>query len=327
MHVKKIAITLGEPAGIGPDVIAQIAQQTWPAALVVIGDPDVLQARAQQLSLPLRLRPYAPQQSLSTLPAGELYCHPVPVSVPVQAGQLAVENAASIVAGLRYAGEGCLHHEFDAVATAPVHKGIINEAGIPFSGHTEFFAQLASVPRVVMLLMTPTLKVALVTTHLPLRQVADAITPARLTETIHIINTSLKNHFGIAQPRIAVCGLNPHAGEGGHLGLEEIEVIEPVLTQLRAQGMSLIGPLSADTIFMTPADIVLAMYHDQGLPVIKYSGFQQAVNVTLGLPFIRTSVDHGTALSLAGTGHADAGSMLAATQLAINLSNNNESRK
>ncbi len=313
-----IAVTQGEPAGVGPDVIVGLAQQAWPVPLVVVGDPAVLQARAAQLQLPLVLQPYQPGQ-VRPLPAGQLYCHAMKMLKPVVPGRLDLDNAEGVVDILRYAGQACLRGEFQAVVTAPVHKGHLNQCGLSFSGHTEFFAALAQVPRVVMMLLTAALKVALLTTHLPLRKVPDAVTPEALTETIQIIHHDLQYYFGIDQPRIAVCGLNPHAGEGGHLGQEEITVIAPTLALLRQQGLSLLGPLSADTIFMTPADVILAMYHDQGLPLIKYSDFHHAVNMTLGLPFIRTSVDHGTALSLAGTGQADPGSLMAATQWAITL--------
>lgn len=313
-----IAITLGDPAGVGPDVIAHVAQQVWPVPLVVIGDAEVLMARAQVLGLSLTLKPYV-QGPLAPLNAGELYCHSMSVRAAVVPGQLCVENAPFVLDMLRYAGEGCLRGEFAAMVTAPLHKGVINDTGVPFSGHTEYLAKLAGVARVVMMLMTPQLKVALVTTHLPLRQVPEALTPTLLRETLTILRQDLRAHFGLEEPRIAVCGLNPHAGEGGHLGKEEEEVISPVLQACRQQGWAVSGPWPADTVFTEPADVILAMYHDQGLPMVKFSDFHRAVNVTLGLPFVRTSVDHGTALSLAGTGKAHPGSMLAATQLAMTL--------
>ncbi|MBI5447912.1 MAG: 4-hydroxythreonine-4-phosphate dehydrogenase PdxA [Gammaproteobacteria bacterium] len=320
MSIKKIVLTMGEPAGVGPDVLVRALQRSWPAALVVAGDPAVLSARAQQSQLPLTLHHYdegMSQTVLPVLPAGEAYCYAIPVEAPVQAGVLNLNNVPTVLKSLHYAGQGCLRREFDAVVTAPVHKGIINESGVLFSGHTEFFAQLAQVAYVVMLLITPAMKVALVTTHLPLKDVAAAITSERLIQTLHIVRAGLENQFELKNPCIAVCGLNPHAGEGGYLGREEIDVIQPVLDTLRQAGWNLRGPVPADTVFLEPSDAILAMYHDQGLPLIKYTGFQQAVNMTLGLPFVRTSPDHGTALALAGTKRVDAGSMMAAIQWAI----------
>ena len=243
--------------------------------------------------------------------------------MPAIPGQLQVANGRYVLATLARAAQGALSGEFAALVTGPVHKGIINDAGVSFSGHTEFFAEQAGCDQVVMMLATEGLRVALATTHLPLRDVADAITPASLTRTLQILHQDLRQKFGIAQPRIYVCGLNPHAGEGGHMGHEEIEVIEPVLATMRGQGMDLVGPLPADTLFqdkyLRDADAVLAMYHDQGLPVLKYKGFGRAVNITLGLPFIRTSVDHGTALDLAGQGKAEMGSLLTALHQAIDM--------
>lgn len=319
----RFALTPGEPAGIGPDLIIQLAQKTLPAELVVIADPLLLQARAQQLGLPLRIHTFQPENLPQTHQAGELMVLPVSCTEAVVAGELNSANAQYVIDTLTIAAQGCLNGQFAGIITGPVHKGIVNEAGIQFSGHTEFFAAMAHAEQVVMLLATDNLRVALVTTHLPLHAVPDAITRELLNKTLNVLQQGLRRYFGIAEPRILVCGLNPHAGEGGHLGQEEITVIEPVLTQLRAEGMQLIGPLSADTLFtpkqLMQGDVVLAMYHDQGLPVLKYAGFGQAVNVTLGLPFIRTSVDHGTALPLAGTGQADASSFLAAIKMAINM--------
>lgn len=318
-----IAITLGDPAGVGPDVILGLAQRSWDVPIVVIGDSAVLSERAAQLNLSLVIRPYQ-QGTKQSLPPGEIYCLDIPTSVEVVPGRLDKGNAAYVLKTLQIAGEGCLKKEFSAVVTAPVHKGVINDAGVPFSGHTEFFAELAGVPRVVMMLLTEKLKVALATTHIPLHKVSSALTPECLRETLVIMQHDLKHYFGLEKPRIAVCGLNPHAGEGGHLGDEEITVIAPVLQTLRAQGLDLVGPMPADTIFTETADAILAMYHDQGLPVVKYSGFHHAVNMTLGLPFIRTSVDHGTALSLSGTGRAHPGSLIAATELAIRLAQHSQ---
>jgi len=299
-----IALTLGEPAGIGPDLIIQLAQQKLAAPLIIIADPDLLKERAQQLQLPF--------------PA-HLKILPIKLTKKSIAGKLNSANAKYVIETLTIAAQGCLNGQFSALVTGPVHKGILNEAGIPFSGHTEFFAQLSGVDHVVMLLVANKLRVALATTHLPLRKVSDAITPELLTKTLTILNQGLQQYFKIKQPQILVCGLNPHAGENGHLGREEIDIIIPVLEKLQKTGMNVIGPLSADTVFLSPADAILAMYHDQGLPVLKYAGFHQAVNITLGLPFIRTSVDHGTALELAGTGKADTRSLLAAIETAVAL--------
>ncbi len=321
-HPPRIALTAGEPAGIGPDLLVRLAQQPRPAQLVAIADPALLRARATQLGLPLRLHTWQPD-SRAASNAGELWVDPIALAAPVVPGQLDARNARYVIDTLARACDGCISGEFDALVTAPVHKGVINDAGIPFSGHTEFFAERTGTPQVVMMLATDTLRVALATTHLPLAAVPAAITRDSLREVLVILQRDLRNHFGIAAPRILVLGLNPHAGEGGHLGREEIEVIEPVLNELRGQGFDLTGPLPADTAF-TPkhlegADAVLAMYHDQGLPVLKYQGFGRAVNVTLGLPIVRTSVDHGTALDLAGSGNIDDGSLRAALALAIEL--------
>lgn len=321
--VPRIVITPGEPAGIGPDLILGLTDQAWPVALVVVADPQLLAERAHQLGRHLQIETYEPAQPARPQPAGVLTVLPVPLSGEVIAGQLNVANGPYVLQTLQRAAEGALSGEFAALVTGPVHKGIINEAGVPFSGHTEFFAELAGCEQVVMMLATEGLRVALATTHLPLKDVADAITEASLGRTLDILQQDLQQQFGLAQPRIYVCGLNPHAGEGGHMGREEIEVIAPLLEQKRAQGMDLVGPLPADTLFqdkyLRHADAVLAMYHDQGLPVLKYKGFGRAVNITLGLPFIRTSVDHGTALELAGRGQADMGSLLTALQQAISM--------
>ncbi|WP_298443622.1 4-hydroxythreonine-4-phosphate dehydrogenase PdxA [uncultured Ferrimonas sp.] len=322
----RIAITPGEPAGIGPDLVVQIAQQAWPVELVVCADPNLMTQRAKALGLPLALQPYQPSQPAQPQAAGTLTIAPTAMMQPCQAGVLHEANSAYVVETLRFACERNLSGDFAAVVTGPVHKGIINQAGVPFSGHTEYFAQQAGCQDVVMMLATEGLQVALVTTHIPLAYVAKAITPARLEKVIRILHQDLQSKFGCQQPKILVCGLNPHAGEGGHLGREEIDVIEPTLETLRGEGMLLTGPLPADTLFqqkyLDNADAVLAMYHDQGLPVLKYKGFGQSLNITLGLPFIRTSVDHGTALDLAATGQADAGSLRVALSKAIELANN-----
>lgn len=323
MNVPRIVITPGEPAGIGPDLILTLADQEWPAELVIMADPALLQQRADKLGKKITIRFYDSAVPAQPQAAGVLTVCSVPLMVPVTAGSLDKRNGKYVLATLQRAAEGCLSGEFAALVTGPVHKGVINDAGVPFSGHTEFFAEQASVDQVVMMLATEGLRVALATTHLPLRDVADAITTESLHRTITILQHDLQNQFGIATPHILVCGLNPHAGEGGHMGREEIDVIEPVLDELRAQGYSLEGPLPADTLFqdkyLQRADAVLAMYHDQGLPVLKYKGFGRAVNITLGLPFIRTSVDHGTALELAGSGNCNNGSLLTALQQAISM--------
>lgn len=323
MTTKRIAITAGEPAGIGPDLVIQLAQQAWPAELVVCADPDLLTSRAKNLGLPLQLRPYQPNQAPKAQEVGTLTIVPFSLAVASECGKLDDQNSAYVVETLRYAGEKNMDGEFDAVVTGPVHKGIINQAGIPFSGHTEFFANQANCQDVVMMLSAPGLHVALVTTHIPLAYVSKAITRDRLHQIIKILHRDLIDKFAIEQPKIYVCGLNPHAGEDGHLGREELDTIIPALEELRELGISIVGPLPADTIFqpkyLEDADVILAMYHDQGLPVLKSQGFGSSVNITLGLPYIRTSVDHGTALDLAGTGTADIGSFVCALNKAIDL--------
>ncbi|UUE57104.1 4-hydroxythreonine-4-phosphate dehydrogenase PdxA [Pectobacterium aroidearum] len=322
-NTPRVVITPGEPAGIGPDLVIALAQQAWPVELVICADPDLLLTRALQLSMPLTLRDYQPGQPAQPQQAGSLTILPIAASATVIAGQLNVANSAYVVETLARACDGCLSGEFAALITGPVHKGIINDAGVPFSGHTEFFADRSHCDRVVMMLATEELRVALATTHLPLAAVSAAITRQSLHEVITILHHDLQTKFGIVQPQIYVCGLNPHAGEGGHMGREELDVINPALDELRQQGITLVGPLPADTLFqpkyLQHADAVLAMYHDQGLPVLKYQGFGRAVNITLGLPFIRTSVDHGTALELAATGSADPGSFITALNLAIKM--------
>jgi 4-hydroxythreonine-4-phosphate dehydrogenase len=316
---RPLALTPGEPAGIGPDLCIQLAQQPRRTPLVVVADPQLLEQRAATLGLPLTLRPFATTQPVSHA-AGELSVAAVPLAQPAKAGQLNPANAPYVLDTLKLALDGCLSGHFSALVTGPVHKGVINDAGIPFTGHTEFLAEQTGTARVVMMLATEGLRVALATTHLPLREVSSAITPALLREVLTILHRDLIQQFGIAAPRILICGLNPHAGEGGHLGREEIEIIAPVVEELRGQGMALYGPLPADTLFtpryLSEADAVLAMYHDQGLPVLKHIGFGHAVNITLGLPVIRTSVDHGTALELAGTGRCETGSLHYAIEVA-----------
>lgn len=303
----EIAVTSGEPAGIGPDICLRLAERTWPARLVVLGDRDLLAARAAQLGMD----------------AGRIDIRHVPLKKSALAGRLDPANARYVLDILDAALAGCVGGEYAAMVTAPVHKGVINDAGIPFSGHTEYLAEHTVTPRVVMLLAGAGLRVALATTHLALKDVPAAVTRDDLETTIRILHADLQSKFGIAAPRILVAGLNPHAGEGGHMGREEIEVIGPVLEKLRNQGMNLVGPLPADTLFtknvLAGSDAQLAMYHDQGLAVLKYAAFDEGINVTLGLPVIRTSVDHGTALDLAGTGKASPTSLFAAVDAAIDM--------
>ncbi|MBA54379.1 MAG: 4-hydroxythreonine-4-phosphate dehydrogenase PdxA [Pseudomonadales bacterium] len=310
-----IAITPGEPAGIGPDLVLQLAQSEDCSQWVVIADPDLLRQRANTLRLPISLVDW--QQPASQ---GQLRVLPISLSEPCRPGVLCPANARYVLKTLDTAIDGCLEQRFGAMVTCPVQKSVINEEGIAFSGHTEYLQQRCGVDKVVMMLATEGLRVTLATTHLPLREVPDAISEANLEQVLTITQHSLVHQFGIPEPRILVCGLNPHAGESGHLGKEELDIIIPLLDRLRKQGMDLVGPLPADTLFtpkyLQQADAVLAMYHDQGLPVLKHMGFGQAVNVTLGLPIIRTSVDHGTALDLAGTGDADTGSLLTAINTA-----------
>ena len=312
-----IIITSGEPAGIGPDIVAALEPARFAARLVVIGDRDLLQARATALGSKIVYAEYAHQD----IARNTIEVIDQPLANPCRAGQLDEANAGYVVAMLERACRGCLAGEFAAMVTAPVQKEIINRAGIAFSGHTELLAEICDVPRPVMLLIAGSLRVALVTTHLPLRAVADAIDAESVRSVIEILARDLRRRFGVADPLIKVCGLNPHAGENGYLGREEIDVIIPVLDELRAAGIRLGGPYPADTLFtahmLADADAVLAMYHDQGLPVLKHVGFHNAVNTTLGLPIIRTSVDHGTALDLAGSGRARADSLFAAIDSAI----------
>ena len=314
-------VTSGEPAGIGPDICLSLADRVDERPIVVLADIHMLEQRVQILKLSVELIEYQGQESSSGI--GQLFVEHVPVQQDVVLGELNLNNAAYVLEQLRRSADYAMSGKSVGVATAPVQKSVINEAGISFSGHTEYYQEFAGVPRVVMMLATKTLRVALATTHLPLRAVADAITPERLHQVIDILIHDLKSKFKIEQPKILVCGLNPHAGEGGYLGMEEIEVINPVLESYRAQGINMSLSLPADTLFtpenLKDADAVLAMYHDQGLPVLKSQGFGEAINITLGLPFIRTSVDHGTALSLAGTGLAKSSSLHVAVDLALDL--------
>lgn len=322
MTLPRIALTAGEPAGIGADLCVQLAQYHLPYQLIVIADPELLIQRAAQLNLPLTIQYFNPELTRTTQSAGYLTVSASKLNQAVQAGQLNIANSAYVLTLLTVATKGCVSGLFDAMVTAPVHKAIINEAGFNFSGHTEFIAEITG-GHPVMMLATEGLRVALVTTHLALKEISNAITKETLEKVIRILHQDLKTRFHCANPKIIVCGLNPHAGENGHLGREEIEIINPVLNELSQQGFNLQGALAADTVFtpkyLTTADAVLAMYHDQGLPVLKYKAFGKAVNITLGLPIIRTSVDHGTALDLAGTGKADIGSLCYALQTAVDI--------
>jgi len=318
MTRKVLLITAGEPAGIGPELAVRAAAGR--ADLVVVADPELLAHTASRQGLGRRIEEWQPGRDAADMDDRTVRCLPVALAETNVPGRLNPGNAGYVLATLKLAAETVIQGSAAALVTAPVHKGVINDAGHAFSGHTEFLAALAGVERVVMMLVADQLRVALATTHLPLRKVANAISRTGLSEALQIMHRDLVSRFSLPNPRIAVLGLNPHAGEGGHLGREEIETIEPVIAKLQAEGMRLEGPLPADTAFvprhLERFDAVLAMYHDQGLPVLKYAGFGNAVNVTLGLPFIRTSVDHGTALDLAGTGKADSGSMRAAIELA-----------
>ncbi len=318
-----IIVTSGEPAGIGPDLCIELAARPWPCALLFAADTELLKARARSLGQTIHINSVDPSSPVPQHQAGILSVLATRARKPVIAGRLDVGNAGYVLDLLDIALQGCLSGRFDAMVTAPVQKSVIADSGVAFSGHTEYLAQHSNTALPVMLLIGGSLRVALATTHLPLKDVSAAITPYTLEAVLKVLDHDLRQRFGIVAPRIMVCGLNPHAGESGHLGREEIEVIAPVIERLRAGGMSLIGPVPADTAFtarqLERCDAVLAMFHDQGLPVLKHASFGEAVNATLGLPFIRTSVDHGTALDLAGTGKADAGSLAAALQLAIDL--------
>lgn len=322
-RLPRIVLTVGEPAGIGPDITVHLAQQPFTAEIVAIADPNLLLSRADRLELPLEIEPFDAKLPPAPHTMGLLKVLPVPLRAEVNCGHLNQANARYVLETLDRACSNCLEGRFDALVTAPVHKGIINAAGIPFTGHTEYLAHASGGHQPVMMLCAQALRVALATTHVPLAEVSRLITRDHLCRVLQILAHDLRRRFGIQKPRIAVCGLNPHAGEGGYLGTEELEHIAPAIAALRSKGLDLRGPLPADTVFvprhLEDLDAVLAMYHDQGLPVLKYRGFGEAVNVTLGLPLIRTSVDHGTALDRAGTGQAEPGSLLAALQMAIDL--------
>jgi 4-hydroxythreonine-4-phosphate dehydrogenase len=325
---QRLALTCGEPAGIGPDLALTLAMDPLAAGkgaaeIIAIADPQLLQQRATQLGFNVTLREYQPGSEPKPPRLGELQVLPVPLAAPCVAGKLNTANASYVIDSLRRAVSGCEQGEFAGMVTAPVQKSVINDAGIPFSGHTELLQELTGCQQVVMMLATTEMRVALATTHLPLSAVPAAITAPGLRSVLEVLHTGLQQRFNLPKPRIAVLGLNPHAGEAGHLGLEEQQIIEPVLDSLRQAGLDLLGPLPADTAFnpkvLRDCDVVLAMYHDQGLPVLKYAGFGAAVNITLGLPIVRTSVDHGTALDLAGCGTADPGSLRYAIEVALQM--------
>jgi 4-hydroxythreonine-4-phosphate dehydrogenase len=318
-----LIITAGEPAGIGPELCLALAARTALPDYVVVSDPALLRSRATQLGLDVTVTETGPHEPVTrSASPGELLVVPFPFPVAAACGKPDTVNAETLLDGLRYAIDGCLQGRYRALVTAPLHKGVINDAGIPFSGHTEFLAEYCGAASPVMLLVAGELRIALTTTHLPLREVPDAITADRLRDVLRILLDDLRQRFGIATPEVVVCGLNPHAGEGGHLGSEDSDIITPVVAEFARHGEQVRGPLPADTAFTKASghkDAVLAMYHDQGLPVLKYAGFGEAVNVTLGLPIVRTSVDHGTAFDLAGTGKASAGSLVAALEMAAQL--------
>lgn len=331
--IPKLAITTGEPSGIGPDLIIKLASQKQnyqdKAQLVVLADKQMILQRAKQLGIEIKLVDYDKQKESSSNKIGEIYIIDIVCPTAVTPGVLDTKNSAYVLETLEVAALACSNEtmikQFDAMVTAPLHKGVINDAGFKFSGHTEFLAELTGAELPVMMLTANSLRVALATTHLPLKDVSNAISQESLSKIINILNNDLMSKFGINKPHILICGLNPHAGEGGHLGMEEINTIEPVINKLKKEGLNLTGPLPADTLFTSKylenADAVLAMYHDQGLPVLKHVGFGNAVNITLGLPIIRTSVDHGTALDLAGTGKVSSGSMVSAINYAIEMIN------
>ena len=323
--MKPLLISSGEPAGIGPDLCLALAAHNLP--IVVMGDQSMLATRAHELGLDINFIEYRQEIPVVRKPSC-LYILPINCAAPVIPGVLNPANAAYVLDMLTQGAQRCLQGEFSALVTAPVHKAVINQAGYTFTGHTEFFADYCQVDTVVMMLACPAMRVALVTTHLPLREVADTLTKKLLIAVIHCLNTSLKRDFAIANPTIHVAGLNPHAGESGYLGREEIDIISPALVELKQQGIDVHGPLPADTLFtpqfINTTDAFVAMYHDQGLPVLKYAGFGKSVNITFGLPIIRTSVDHGTALDLAAKGVAETGSMLAAVEMALLMANKRE---
>ncbi|SFE40984.1 4-hydroxythreonine-4-phosphate dehydrogenase PdxA [Nitrosomonas sp. Nm166] len=322
--IPTLALTAGEPAGIGPDLCVKVAQQSLLCRLVAIADAELLLARAHQLKLPLRLIDVSTTAANQHQP-GSLQVLHIPLAEPAMPGVLNPANASYVLATLRHAAEACKTGQFDGMVTAPVHKGVINDANIPFTGHTEYLSELTQ-SSVVMMLVGGNMRITLATTHLPLKDVAAAITADKIENKLRIIQRDLITRFMVGKPCIAVAGLNPHAGESGHLGREEIDIIIPVLNKLRKEGMHLIGPIPADTLFnpsqLKQYDCIFTMYHDQGLPVLKHASFGGGINVTLGLPIIRTSVDHGTALELAATGRAHESSLLAAIEMAIQLAKN-----
>lgn len=326
----RLALTSGEPAGIGPDLCLAIAQESHSVELVVIGNRTLLAERAKQLGLTINIKEFDQQAPASPSQAGELTLYHIDLAEPVISGEIHPGNSNYVVETLRIAAQGCADALWQGIVTTPVHKGVINDAGISFSGHTEYFRDFFGVKEVVMMLATNDLRVALVTTHLPLKDVAAACDADRIKRVTRILAHDLKRFFGISNPHILVAGLNPHAGEGGHLGHEEIDEIIPALEALRQEGIQLSGPLPADTLFtpkyLSNADAALAMYHDQGLPVLKFHGFGRAANITLGLPTVRTSVDHGTALDLAGTGKADSGSLLTAIAVAEQMASDKQTK-
>jgi len=328
MMLPSLAITPGEPAGIGPELSVKLAQQRCSARVVFISDCELLEQTALRLNLPLEIIEWRPEDDIQPHKAGTMLCLPIALKNRVIPGELNLDNAAFVLETLQQASDLCINGTFQGVVTGPVHKAIINDAGFAFSGHTEFFAERAKVDQVVMLLATAGMRVALVTTHLPLAAVSTAITYQHLKRTLEIVTADLISRFNISAPKILVLGLNPHAGEGGHMGTEEIDTIAPVIAELQSKGFNIRGPVSADTAFgsqQKPAntDVIVAMYHDQGLPVLKYRGFGSAINITLGLPYIRTSVDHGTALDLAGKGVAKLTSFEYALNQAIEMANLN----
>jgi 4-hydroxythreonine-4-phosphate dehydrogenase len=318
----RIALTSGEPAGIGPDLCLTLAQQARDFALICLADAELLAQRGRSLGLSCRLQPYKPDEAVCTEPQTLSVAHEA-LAAPCTPGKLDVRNAPYVLQLINRATDGCLSGEFAAMVTAPVQKSIISESGVAFSGHTEYIAARCGAPLPVMLLASGSLRIALATTHLALRDVSAALEPDRLLRLLQIVHHDLRRYFAIAAPRLGVCGLNPHAGEGGHLGDEEQRIIAPAIARAQAQGINALGPFAADTVFLPRHlerfDVIVAMYHDQGLPVLKHAGFGEAVNITLGLPIVRTSVDHGTALDLAGSGRAEAGSLKAAVELAVQM--------
>lgn len=323
MTAGPIVLTPGEPAGVGPDLAVSISRYPLDFGLVVAADPELLRERAALCRIPLEIRHYDPEYPPRSHAAGQLTVLPCPLAAPVEPGHPLVTNAGYLLSAIDQAVDGCVSGQFSAMVTGPVHKAVINEAGHPFSGHTEYIAERCGNVFPVMMLMNRKLRVALMTTHLPLNRVASTITAELVETVIRIVHQDLGDKFRISSPRLLICGLNPHAGERGYLGREEIEIIEPVIVRLQGEGMHLIGPVPADTAFtpdmLKQADAVISMYHDQGLPVLKAMGFGETVNITLGLPIIRTSVDHGTAFDLAGTGKANDGSLLEAIRSAATL--------